>query len=181
MYRFLCFLMFPSWGGQFADSQCELWGSSVEEAVGQSSAAAAGAEQTGGGVSELSSRSEGALLHCLQTVRHQSKCKTAEVLCTSVPLAAAELVFSVSGGQCVSGASGSGQRFTSSSQESWGGRCKVREAHQTLHCLHWFCLWMVSFMSKWSLIHNSYFLHTVRYCWLLLQWLGFIRHRTFQY
>lgn len=72
------FFMFRSWGSQPADSQRELRGSSVEEAAGQSSAAAAGAEQTGGGVSELSSRPEGALLHCVQTVRHQSKCKTTE-------------------------------------------------------------------------------------------------------
>lgn len=155
-----CCLMYPSWGGQLADSQRELWGSSSEEAAGQSSAAAAGDEQTGGGVSKLCSRSERTLPHCLQTVRPQSKCKTAEVLSGRIPLAAAELVFSVSGRKCVSRAPGASQRFTSSSQESWGGRCKVREAHPTLHCLHWICLWMVSSMSKRSLIHNPYFLHT---------------------
>lgn len=86
-------------------------------------------------MSELCSRSAGALLHCLQTVRHQSECKTALVLSGSV-MPAAELVFSVSGRKRVSRAPGAGQRFTRSSQESRGGRCKVREAHPTLHCLH---------------------------------------------
>ena len=60
-------------GGQPAEPQRELRGPGSEEAAGQSPAAAAGDEQTGGGVSELSRRPEGALLHCLQTVRHHGK------------------------------------------------------------------------------------------------------------
>lgn len=63
----------PSWGGQPAESQCELRRSGPEEAACQSPAAAAGAEQAGGGVSELSCRPEGTLLYCLQTIRHQSE------------------------------------------------------------------------------------------------------------
>ncbi len=65
--------MCPSGGGQLAESQCELWRSGSEEAAGQSPAAAAGAEQAGSGVPELSRRPEGTLLRCLQTVRHHSK------------------------------------------------------------------------------------------------------------
>lgn len=94
--------------------------------------------------------------------------------------AATELVMSVSGRKCLSRAASPGQRFTSSSREGWRGRGKVREAHPTLHCLHWICLWMVSVPSKRSLVHKPYFFRTVGDCWLLLHYSGFIRHTTFQ-
>lgn len=152
--KYIC--LCPSGGRELTDSQRELWRSGSEEAAGQSPAAAAGAEQAGGGVPELCSRPEGALLQCLQTVWHQSEYMHVHtslmsgqmkwhVTCLDIVHPAA-----LTGWKCGPGASGSGQRLTSCSWGSREGCSKVREANSTLCGVHKLCVWMVSVSSKCS-------------------------------